>query len=86
MKVVKPFTGLKINHLVVIDFANFPKFIDDIGGVNVKTGRICSTICGGAAKGGFTLNLKPGVHHLDGATRWPSPAPARTPATRPATT
>ena len=63
---IKQFTGLQINHLVVIDLANFPKFINDIGGVNVKTGRICSNISGGTANGGFTLNLSPGVHHLNG--------------------
>jgi LCP family protein required for cell wall assembly len=66
LKVIKQFTGVQINHLVVIDLANFPKFIDDIGGVTVKTGRICSTIAGGTANGGFTLNLSPGVHHLNG--------------------
>ncbi len=32
----------------------------------MKTGRICSKISGGAADGGFTLNLKPGTHHLSG--------------------
>jgi LCP family protein required for cell wall assembly len=66
LKVIKQFTGLKINHLIVVDLGNFPKFVDDIGGVTVKTGRICSNISGGAANGGFTLNLRPGVHHLDG--------------------
>jgi LCP family protein required for cell wall assembly len=67
LKVIKQFTGIQtINHLVVVDLANFPKFIDDIGGVNVKTGRICSEISGGKADGGFTLNLKPGTHHLSG--------------------
>jgi LCP family protein required for cell wall assembly len=67
LKVIKQFTGIQtINHLVVVDLANFPKFIDDIGGVNVKTGRICSEISGGKADGGFTLNLKPGSHHLSG--------------------
>ena len=64
---VKRLTGIQtINHLVVVDLANFPKFINDIGGVNVKTGRICSEISGGKADGGFTLNLRPGVHHLNG--------------------
>jgi LCP family protein required for cell wall assembly len=66
LQVIKRFTGLKINHLIVIDLANFPKFIDDIGGVTVKTPRICSQISGGAAQGGFTLNLRPGTHHLTG--------------------
>jgi len=66
LQVIKQFTGLQINHLVVIDLANFPKFIDDIGGVTVRTGKICSNIAGGTADGGFTLNLNPGVHHLNG--------------------
>ena len=66
LKVIKQFTGVQINHLIVVDLGNFPKFIDDIGGVTVKTGRICSNISGGTANGGFTLNLGPGSHHLDG--------------------
>jgi LCP family protein required for cell wall assembly len=66
LKTVKQFTGLKINHLVVVDLGHFPKFIDDIGGVTVKTGRICSNISGGVKNGGFTLNLRPGTHHLSG--------------------
>jgi LCP family protein required for cell wall assembly len=66
LKVIKQFTGVQINHLVVIDLGNFPKFIDDIGGVTVTTGKICSNISGGTARGGFTLDLNPGVHHLDG--------------------
>jgi LCP family protein required for cell wall assembly len=66
LKVIKQFTGLKINHLIVVDLANFPKFIDDIGGVTVKTPKICSNISGGTADGGFTLNLSAGSHHLTG--------------------
>jgi LCP family protein required for cell wall assembly len=66
LQTIKQFTGLQINHLVVIDLGNFPNFINDIGGVNVKTGRICSNISGGTKNGGFTLNLNPGVHHLNG--------------------
>jgi anionic cell wall polymer biosynthesis LytR-Cps2A-Psr (LCP) family protein len=34
--------------------------------VDVGTGRICSNISGGAKNGGFTLNLRAGVHHLSG--------------------
>ncbi len=66
LQTIKQFTGLQINHLVVIDLGNFPNFINDIGGVTVKTGRICSNISGGARNGGFTLDLSPGVHHLNG--------------------
>jgi LCP family protein required for cell wall assembly len=80
---------LAINHVIIINFANFPKFIDAIGGVTVKTGRICSQISGGAQNGGWTLNLAPGVHHLDGTdaltlarTRENSCNPASTDLTR----
>ncbi len=66
IKTIEGFTGIKINHLIIVNLANFPKFIDAIGGVDVKTGRICSQISGGAKNGGFTLNLHPGVHHLSG--------------------
>ncbi len=66
IKTVDQLTGIKINHVIIINFANFPKFIDAIGGVTVKTGRICSQISGGAQKGGFTLDLRPGTHHLTG--------------------
>jgi LCP family protein required for cell wall assembly len=66
IKTVQSLTGVKINHIIIVNLANFPKFIDDIGGVTVQTGRICSTISGGAAKGGFSLFLRPGTHHLTG--------------------
>jgi LCP family protein required for cell wall assembly len=66
IKTVEAFTGVKINHVIIVNLANFPKFIDAIGGVDVKTGRICSNISGGVKNGGFTLNLRPGVHHLNG--------------------
>ena len=66
IKTLENITGIKINHIIVVDLANFPKFIDAIGGVDVKTGRICSQISGGVKNGGFTLNLRPGDHHLDG--------------------
>jgi LCP family protein required for cell wall assembly len=66
IQTVERFTGLRINHLIIVNLANFPKFIDAIGGISVKTGRICSQISGGAANGGWTLNLRPGTHHLTG--------------------
>jgi LCP family protein required for cell wall assembly len=66
IKTVEQFTGLQINHLIVVNLAEFPPFIDAIGGVDVKTGRICSDISGGVKNGGFSLYLPPGDHHLSG--------------------
>jgi LCP family protein required for cell wall assembly len=66
IKTVEAFTGVKINHVIVVNLAAFPQFIDAIGGIDITTGRVCSTISGGVQNGGFTLNLKPGAHHLNG--------------------
>jgi LCP family protein required for cell wall assembly len=66
IKTVEQLTGVKINHLVIVNLAAFPKFIDAVGGIDVTTPRICSDISGGVKNGGFTLNLRPGTHHLNG--------------------
>jgi LCP family protein required for cell wall assembly len=66
IRTVEAFTGIKVNHVIVVNLAAFPQFIDAIGGINIRTGRVCSNISGGVQNGGFTLNLRPGVHHLDG--------------------
>jgi LCP family protein required for cell wall assembly len=67
IKVVEQMTGIKINHMIVVDFANFTKFIDDIGGVNVYIPhRLCSNISGGAQDGGYTLDVSRGNHRLNG--------------------
>jgi LCP family protein required for cell wall assembly len=63
---VEALTGIKINHMIVVDLGNFVKFIDDIGGVTVKTPKMCATISGGAANGGYTLDLAAGTHQLTG--------------------
>ncbi len=60
--VVEALTGVKINHMIVVSLGNFIKFIDDIGGVTVRTPRICSNI----SHGTYVLNLAPGLHHLTG--------------------
>ncbi|MBV9473138.1 MAG: LCP family protein [Solirubrobacterales bacterium] len=66
IKTIEQFTGIQINHLIIVNLANFPKFIDSIGGIDVSTPRICSDISGGAKNGGFSLYLDPGSHHLNG--------------------
>ncbi len=66
IKTVEAFTGLKINHVIIVNLAAFPKFVDAIGGIDVKTGRVCATISGGVKNGGFSLFLKRGTHHLNG--------------------
>jgi len=66
IRTVDRFLGVRVNHLVEVNFANFPTFIDSLGGVGVKTGCVLSLINGGTRNGGFTLRLRPGSHHLSG--------------------
>lgn len=63
---LEQYLGIPINHLIEVDFENFPKLIDALGGINVTTGRVCSEISGGKSNGGWTLNLRKGTHHLNG--------------------
>ena len=66
VRTVEAFTGIKVNHVIVVNLAAFPQFIDAIGGIDITTGRICSDISGGARNGGFSLHLAAGTHHLSG--------------------
>jgi LCP family protein required for cell wall assembly len=66
-KAVSQFMGVRINHVIEIDFDGFEKFIDALGGVRIKVGHcVVSRINGGFRNGGFTLRLRPGEHTLNG--------------------
>jgi LCP family protein required for cell wall assembly len=66
ISVIKHFLGVPINHLVEVNFENFPQLIESMGGVNYTGGCIISNLDGGSADGGYTLRLPAGTHHLDG--------------------
>lgn len=66
VRTVREFLGIDINHVVEVDFANFPRLIDAMGGIDVTTGCVRSEINGGRRNGGQTLRLRKGEHHLDG--------------------
>jgi LCP family protein required for cell wall assembly len=56
--------GLQVNHVVEVDFENFPDFIDSLSGVTVNNkSRICSPPFDNFWKG---LNFKKGEIHLNG--------------------
>jgi LCP family protein required for cell wall assembly len=64
---VKRYLGIDVNHVVEVNFENFPKFINALGGINVDLpGRVCAKLDGGDKAGGTTLNLHKGSNHLDG--------------------
>jgi LCP family protein required for cell wall assembly len=66
VSVIKHWLGIPVNHVVEVNFENFPQLIDAMGGVTYTGGCIISKLDGGSADGGFTLRLSAGTHHLDG--------------------
>ncbi len=64
--VIKRWLGIPINHLVEVNFENFPALIDSMGGVTYTGSCIVSRLDGGFSQGGYTLRLRAGTHHLDG--------------------
>ena len=67
IRTVEDFLGIQVNHVVLINFTNFPKLVDAMGGVTYTGSCVVSFISGGFRNGGFTLRLQSGTHHLDGA-------------------
>ncbi len=66
ISVIKRYLGIPINHVVEVNFENFPQLVDAMGGVNYTSGCVISYLDGGSARGGYTLRLTPGAHHLNG--------------------
>ncbi|HEX3519618.1 MAG TPA: LCP family protein [Solirubrobacteraceae bacterium] len=66
VSVIKHWLGVPINHVVEVNFENFPQLIDAMGGVDYTGGCIISRLDGGFIRGGFTLRLPAGTHHIDG--------------------
>jgi len=66
VSVIEHWLGIPINHVVEVNFENFPQLIEAMGGLTYKGGCIISNLDGGSADGGFTLRLSAGTHHLDG--------------------
>jgi LCP family protein required for cell wall assembly len=66
IEVIKRWLGVPIDHVIEVDFENFPALIDAMGGVDYTGGCIVSKLEGGFAQGGYTLRLPAGTHHIDG--------------------
>jgi LCP family protein required for cell wall assembly len=66
VRTVEAYTGVDVNHVVVVSFENFPALIDAMGGITYQGGCVVSRINGGFRNGGYTLRLKAGKTHIDG--------------------
>jgi LCP family protein required for cell wall assembly len=65
-KTIENYLGIEVNHVIEVNFENFPQLIDALGGITYKGGCVVSKINGGAKNGGTTLRLKAGEHELSG--------------------
>ena len=63
---VEQYLGIHVNHLVEVNFENFPELIDSLGGITYTGNCVISKINGGSRNGGYTLRLKAGTNELDG--------------------
>src|SRR3954453_14727295 len=69
IKTIEQLLGIKIDHLVIVDFTGFEDLIDAVGGATVTVPHpLCADISGGAGhgQGGITLRLHAGENTLDG--------------------
>src|ERR1700722_495827 len=66
IRVVEELVRVPINHLVEVNFENFPQLIDAMGGVDYTGGCIIANLDGGSRNGGYTLHLSKGTHRLNG--------------------
>src|SRR5204863_507370 len=62
IKTVQAFMGndLKINHIVEVNFTNFPKLINALGGIDITLKKCVSS----NRFSGTRVRLKQGEHHL----------------------
>jgi LCP family protein required for cell wall assembly len=66
VETVRSYLGVEVNHVVEVNFENFPGLVDAMGGIDYTGGCVVSRINGGFRNGGYTLRLRPGTTRLDG--------------------
>jgi len=66
IRTVEGYLGIQVNHLIEVNFENFPELIDALGGITYRGGCVVSRLNGGFKNGGYTLRLKSGEQEIDG--------------------
>ncbi|MEV0272870.1 LCP family protein [Hamadaea sp. NPDC050747] len=66
VQTVEKFTGLQLDHVMMIDFAGFKEIIDAVGGIDIKVDKTFTSIHAPYRK--FTKNAAGTTTHMDGAT------------------
>jgi polyisoprenyl-teichoic acid--peptidoglycan teichoic acid transferase len=68
LKTVKQYTGIPINHIVLVSFQGFPRLVNSVGGVDFYVPQTVSTGAGPGVAGSTqrVVTFKKGMHHFDG--------------------
>jgi LCP family protein required for cell wall assembly len=67
IRTVEQYTGVDVNHIIEVNFDEFPGLIDAMGGIDYTGGCVVSKVNGGYANGGVTVRIRAGVTtHLNG--------------------
>ena len=63
LKTVKQYTGIPINHIMVVSFQGFPRLVNSVGGIDISVPQTVTTIAGHEHR---TVTFTKGMHHFDG--------------------
>ena len=63
VRTIEDFTGIPINHVMIVDFKGFPRVVNAVGGVDLKVPKTIATVAGA---NGRTVVFKEGMYHFDG--------------------
>jgi LCP family protein required for cell wall assembly len=68
LKTVKEFTGIPINHVMVVSFQGFPRLVNAVGGIDMYVPQTVSTGAGPGIAGSTqrVVTFEKGMHHFDG--------------------
>jgi LCP family protein required for cell wall assembly len=62
-KTVKEFTGIPINHVMVVGFQGFPRLVNSVGGIDIY---VPQTVTTGAGSNQRLVTFEKGMQHFDG--------------------
>ena len=68
LKTVKDFTGIPVNHIMVVSFQGFPRLVNSVGGIDMYVPQTVTTGAGPGAAGSTqrVVTFTKGMHHFDG--------------------
>jgi len=63
LKTLKDYTGIPINHVMVVSFQGFPRLVNSVGGIDMYVPQTVTTEAGSNRR---LVTFKKGMHHFDG--------------------